>query len=185
MVTEAAHRLENEETRSHERKLALEIRSRRFGFAVIQGTDLLDWGVRTFPFGVAGAEVAIGRLAVLLKLYAPSTVFARRTRRVRGESSENAAHIFRTIRGELKRRSVRFEVLARADVREYFVGRGHHNKQEIATVISDRFSQLKSRLPPARKKWEPERQIFAVFDAIATAVVCNAETWPRKPPNPE
>ena len=30
------------------------------GFAVIQGTDLLDWGVRTFPFGVAGAEVAIG-----------------------------------------------------------------------------------------------------------------------------
>ena len=70
-------------------------------------------------------------------------------------------------------------------MREYFVGRGHHNKQEIATVISDRFSQLKSRLPPARKKWEPERQIFAVFDAIATAVVCNAETSPRKPPNPE
>ncbi|HEV2199743.1 MAG TPA: hypothetical protein VGR73_07970 [Bryobacteraceae bacterium] len=154
--------------------MALEIRSRRVGFAVLQGANLLDWGQRGFPPGISGTETAIERISFLLDLYAPAVVIARRTRHVRDESSEVAARIFRKIRGELKRRSVRFVVLARRDVREFFSGQGCRSKQEIAAVIADRFDQLKSRLPRRRRAWERERHVMAVFDAIATAVVFNA-----------
>jgi hypothetical protein len=173
MVIEAAHRLGSDESTFDERVLAVEIRSRKFGFAVLQGTDLLDWGVRGFPAGAQGLEAAIGRLVFLLRLYAPSTVTARRTRRVRDESSKRASRVLRRIRTELKRRSVPFIVIARHDVRKFFAGHGCRTKQQVAAVIADSFGQLKLRLPRLRKPWEPERNIVVVFDALATAVAFN------------
>lgn len=157
-----------------ERVLALEIRSRKFGFAVLQGPNLLDWGVRGFPAGARGIEAAIGRLVFLLKLYAPSTVIARRTRRARDESAERTSRVFRRIRSELKHRSIPFIVIARHNLREFFAGHGCRTKQEIAAVTADSFGQLKPRLPRLRKPWEPERNIVVVFDALATAVAFNA-----------
>src|SRR5579872_787390 len=120
MATEPADRLTNHDTASAERQLALEIRSRRFGFAVLQGTNLLDWGVRSYPPGAAGTKSAIKRIRFLLTLYAPSTVIARRTRRAKGESSGRASRIFEKIQNELQRRSIRFAVLSRRDVRAFF-----------------------------------------------------------------
>jgi hypothetical protein len=116
-------------------------------------------------------KAAMDRFAFLLKLYGPSTVITRQTRRAKDKSSQNALCVFRTLRGELKRRSVPFEALARTDVRKFFSERGCKNKHEIAAVVADQFGQLKSRLPRPRKAWDPERQIVAVFDAIATAFV--------------
>lgn len=156
------------------RRLALEIRSRKFAFAVLQGTDLLDWGTRRFPPGVPGIGAAIARLGFLLKLYSPSVVVARRTRRVKDKSSEHAAHVLRGIRGNLKRDGILFVALARRDVRKLFAQFGCHTKQEIAAAVAERFGELKSRVPRARKPWNPERNIVAVFDALATAVAFEA-----------
>lgn len=164
------HGLTNSETKSAERQLALEIRSRKFGFTLLEGKELLDWGVRSFPSGKLGGDAAIKGLSLLLKLYAPSVVIARRTRRVKNESSKQASSILRKIQIELTRRSVRFEVLERRDIMQFYAEHGCRTKQEIAALLAENFRYLKLRVPRRRKAWEPERYILAIFDAFATAV---------------
>ena len=106
----------------------------------------------------------------VLKTYAPSIAIARRVRRAEGRSSENAARLLRKVRRELKGRSVQFVVLARRDVRNFFVQHGCANKNEIAASVADQFEQLKLRIPRSRKPWDPERNMVAVFDAAATVI---------------
>ncbi len=176
MAIEAAHRVTD--SYPTERELALEIRPRRFAFAVLQEGNLADWGVRAFPPGTAGLNLVIRKLSFLLKIHTPSVVIARRTRRAKHKSSENAAQVLRKIRHELNRRSVPFAVLARRDVREAFARQGCHTKHDIAAIIADTFGQLKPKLPRRRKAWDPERQIVSVFDAIATAIAFRRGSLP-------
>lgn len=168
MAHAAAHLVGNEKTAPVERQLALEIRSWKFGYAVLEGTKLLDWGVCRFRAGAVAA--AIRRLAFVLKTYAPTSAIARGTRRAKRGSSKSAVHLIRGIRLELECRSIRFFVLARRDVRAFFAQRGYVTKAEIASVVADQFGQLKSRLPRSRKPWDPERHVVVVFDAVATAI---------------
>ena len=157
------------------RQLALEIRSRRFGFAVLDGGELLDWGVRYYPSGSLRIEIALKRLAFLLKLYEPSSVIARRPRDIRDESSRHALHLLAAVRRHLESRSVRFSVADRCRVCEYFARQGIHTKYEIASAIAQQFIQLRDLLPRPRKTWEHERALMVVFDAITTAVAVNAQ----------
>jgi hypothetical protein len=174
MVTEKGYALTGNKTETTERRMALEIRSRRFGYAVFQGADLLDWGVRSYPAGVSAGESAVRSLTFLLKLYAPSVVIARRTRRAKDVSSEQATRISKKIGAKLKRSFIPLALLNRRFVFDYFAGNGCHNKYEIATFLAARFPRLKLRLPRPRKPWEPERYVLAVFDAVATAVAFSA-----------
>jgi hypothetical protein len=172
MAHEPTHRVAIEKKVPSERLLALEIRSWKFGYALVEGTSVLDWGVAWFPTGES--SVAIRRLAFLLKIHAPYTVIARRTRRANHESSKSAAQVLRRIGDDLKHRSMRFVVLARRDVRKFFVEQGCRNKHDIAAAVANRFSQLKPRIPRFRRAWDPESGITAVFDAVATAVAFEA-----------
>ena len=68
---------------AYQRLLSLEIRSSKIGFAVIQGTDLVDWGcLGVFSSDTTGREKAMKILAFLLKTDVLTIVIARRTRRV-------------------------------------------------------------------------------------------------------
>ncbi len=69
--------------------LALEVRSRRLGFAVFQGSDLLEWGARRYASGVVRTVAAIEKVRFFLKLYVPLVVIVRQTRRVRDKFLEN------------------------------------------------------------------------------------------------
>ena len=113
--------------------MALEIRSRRFGYAVFQGADLLDWGVRSYPAGVSGGESAVRSLAFLLKLYAPSVDCAADAT-AKDVSSEQASRISKKIGAKLKRSFIPFALLQRRTVFEHFAGSGCHNKHEIVYV---------------------------------------------------
>ena len=152
-------------------QLALEVRSGRFGFAVLQGTShLLDWGVREYEAGTEGAQAAISKLSALVMLYAPSVVITRRTRRVAHRSSKNAAQTLRRIEVESKRRALRLIVLDRRAVRKCFTGFGCKTKYEVACWLVEKFEELKWRLPRRRKPWDREEYVVPVFDALATVV---------------
>jgi len=169
MVIQARNRLASE-TNASERHLAIEIRSRLFGFAVFEAGKIIDWGIRGFASGATGRKIAIKKFMFLLKLYAPSIIIARRTRRARHESSRSSALVLKGFRREVERRSTVLVILDRQEVREFFARNRINNKQGRAVFITERFAQLKSKLPRARKKWEPERQIFTMFDAVATGM---------------
>ena len=178
MVIETRDRLTAGSNRV-ERVLSLEIRSRFFGFAVFESGQIVDWGVRGFASGSAGRRVAVKKFATLVKLYVPSVVVARQTRRARQESSKSSQGVVRAFRRESEFRSTEFVMLDRSEVREVFARIGMNNKQARALFIVERFTPLKSKLPRARRKWEPERQIFTVFDAVATEIAYEARAGPR------
>ncbi len=167
MARESASRL-TAKVKSTERRLALEIRSWKFGYVVIQGCELLDWGVCRFPRG--DVTVAIRKFSFLLTTYVPSIVITKRTRRAKHRSAPKATHLLQAFRRELKAQSIPFAILRRADVRDYFIQQGCTSKDGVARIVAERFDRLKSRIPRSRKPWDPERSMVAVFDAAATAI---------------
>lgn len=178
MAYSAPPRLMNREPEPAERRLALEVRSWKLGYAILEGDDLLDWGVCRFPPGEPTA--ALERIGFLMRTYAPSLVVTRAVRSVRDQSSRNAARVLRNVRRELKRISVQCIVVARRTVDHYFSGLGCRNKNEIAAAVASRIALLGPRQPRARKPWNPESAIVVVFDAIATSLAFDSfiETIP-------
>jgi len=153
---------------SADRRIVLEIRSWKFGYVVIEGHDLLEWGVCRFPSG--GSTVAVRKFIRLVTMYPPSLVITRRTRRAKHRSVQGAKHLLQRLRQALKVRSIPLVVLSRTQVRSFFFRQGYTNKHSVGQAVAEHFERLKQRIPKARKPWDPERHIAVVFDAAATAI---------------
>ena len=155
-----------------QRLISLEVRSRRFGFAVFQGEQLIDYGSCGYPAGKQAAPTAVRRMASLLDLHAPATVIARQTRRVRDCWSRQAANVLRTVRAELQRRGTPLGIVARREIISCFAKAGISKKHNIARAVAGRFPELQWRVPSNRKPWDRESDVMVIFDAAATFV-----TW--------
>lgn len=123
------------------RLLALEIRPRKAGFAVLEGATLLDWGVTTYGPG----RPAMRRIASLLDLHAPSIIVTRR--RPRLKNGQTVPNIVESIKSEARRRSIRFRTLDAHQVRAFFIQRGRRNKHAVATLLAEWFPELAWKLP--------------------------------------
>jgi hypothetical protein len=122
---------------------------------------------------VEGTEEAVEKLFFLSKLYAPAVVIVRQTRRVKGESSKTSQRVLRKIGTELRRHTVRLVIVSRDDVRRFFAQYACHTKHDIASFLANQFPEVRLKLPPRRRPWDPEAHAMAVFDAIGTAVAFN------------
>ena len=158
----------NEGVPQKDRLLALEIRSRKFGFAVFDAPPrLLEWGVRHYT----GRDILKRRIAFLLELYVPTTVVLRRRDIRAPETRRVFAAAVRTIRAESRRLSIEVLSLNTLDIRHFFAEHGCATKHQIASLIAKRFDELSWKLPPKRKAWESENYNAAIFDAVATALL--------------
>jgi hypothetical protein len=146
------------------RLLALEIRPRKAGFAILEGSALLDWGVTSYD----PVTPAIGRIASLLDLHGPSVIVTRRRPDLKND--QVIAGIVESIREEARRRSMGFQTLDADRVRSFFTHRGRGNKHEVALLIAEWFPELAWRVPPKRRPWQSEPKVVPLFDAVATAV---------------
>src|SRR2546427_5653754 len=65
---------------NEKRILAIDLRSRSFGFAVFEGpTRLLDWGVKSFRQGINAVKIPAGlKFAGLMDEFSPSTIVVRK-----------------------------------------------------------------------------------------------------------
>ena len=155
-----------------ERWLALEIRSWKFSFVVVETNRILEWGTCRFPAGTTSKGER--RLAFLLKTYNPSLVVTRSTRRANHGSARKSARLLRIIRKVVERRSIQFAVIPRHEIRSLLAEQGCRNKHEIAGMISNRFRELQPRVPPSRKAWDSEWDTTSIFDAMTTAIAFEA-----------
>jgi len=147
------------------RVLALDPMSRGFGFAVLEGqTTLVDWGIRNAANDKPRA--LLRKIKDLIGLYHPDVIViedcrhdrSRRRQRVRAVIAQVAA---------LATPETEVLLIPAAVVRSLFGRNGVITKHQIATRVSQHFSELAHRLPPARKPWMPEDARFAIFDAVA------------------
>jgi len=151
------------------RTLALEIRLRRVGFAVFEGQSrLLDWGIRRWRADADPVEATIRRMNPLLSLYAPSVVVLKRLNN--SQKAKQRKRVILLVKRRLVSRSIRTHMLGRAEVCQAFRQSGGRNKYEIAAAIAGTFPELRRKLPPQRKAYQPERYNALIFDAVALAL---------------
>src|SRR5438093_4088965 len=166
-------------TRSHQKRvLALDVHPSRFGYVVFEGPDeLLDWGVRSFRDGVNAVRIPPAqKLAALLDDFAPSVVVLEK----RESRKRKASKIIETIRREAAKRLATVRFVTRRMVKRAFAGHDR-NKDEIASVLGERFPELTPKLPPKRKIWQSEDYRMSIFDAAALGVAYFARYASRVP----
>lgn len=155
------------------RTLALEIRLRRVGFAVFEGSDrLLDWGIRRWDADACPAVSVTNRVAPLLVLYSPAVVILKDL----GHTNRSKRRtVIMAVKRKIGKLSIDVHMVRRDDVRQAFRQSGSENKYQIASTIAAMFPGLKRKLPQKRKPWQPERYNAVLFDAIALALAHQSE----------
>ncbi len=150
------------------RVLAIELRHRRIGFAVLEGPErLLDTGVKSYQY--SGHVVAI--LRPIVTIFTPSALALRQANHRILEHRESASVTVRLIRTECNRQGVKFNRISTHDVRHAF-GDSGISKEKIAAEVGRIFPELQWQLPPARHKrsWISEGRNMPLFDAVATGL---------------
>jgi hypothetical protein len=155
------------------RILSLEIRHRRFGFAVLERVPrrLLDTGVRTYTTAGTFKE----RIEPLLSVFSPSVIVVRRPGHKNPNHLSGVQSILRAVRAEAVRRSIPIESVALHEVRCAFRESGK-TKEHIAVAVSQSFPELQWKLPPKRKPWISEGYNMVIFDAAATGLTYMARS---------
>lgn len=150
---------------THLRVLAVDLRLRRFGFAVLEGPGgLLDCGARRWNATNMNDSAVLVRRRILrlLRLFAPSVMVVKKaSRQAERECLVNA------VQDEALQRSVEWVLVTRKEIRRAFAPCGAGTKREIATRIALLFPELIWKLPVARKLWKPEAHAMTIFDAVS------------------
>jgi hypothetical protein len=151
------------------RILAIDLRHRRFGYAVYEGhRALLDYGVRVYPaIGEAEAEMVKRRLAQLVKLFSPSVIVLKKERVDRAQTSVHMQILVEAIVSGASAHAIPICQLQQSQVSESFSKLGCETREETASALARIFPELVWKLPPRRNLWQSEHPRMTVFDAIA------------------
>ena len=155
------------------RIFAVEIRSRKIGYAIVEGEkSLLDWGVRTFV--KPGDSSSHRKLAVLLASFHPSMILLSDI--TKGDHrKDTAGDLIRLFEIQAKALSISIELVSKDSIKSFFNDAGHLTKHEMARVIVRSFPELAWHLPRQRKVWQSESPSQIVFDALAL-LICYVRT---------
>jgi hypothetical protein len=154
------------------RVIAIDLRSRAFGFAILEGPHtLLTFGRKLCRVRGSQNRAAVGKkIAILLHLFAPSVLVLKRTSGRADRTLATSKEATAAIKHQAKLQSIRVVVLRRRDIYRAFQRHGATSKYKIATLIAQLFPEIEWQRPPGRRNWEPEHHRMAVFDAISIAL---------------
>ena len=164
---------------NEKRILAIDLRSRSFGFVVFEGpTRLLDWGVRSFRQGVNAVRVPVyKKFAELMNDSSPSAIVVQKDF---FESKKKMGMRDALLKqAESHRIPIRF--VTRRTVRLAVAG-ANRNKYTIAAALARQLPELGPRLPGVRKVWKSEDYGISIFDAAALGVAYFVRYKKRPPP---
>jgi len=154
------------------RVLALDVRPRSFGYVVFEGPALLlDWGVQSFRNGRNAVRIPLAtKIAALLEDFEPAVVVAKEPPTRKKVNRARTRKVLELVRHKASLRGIRTRVFKRGAASNPFGGEERLTKHKIATVLADRFAELRPVLPPKRKPWESEDYRTSIFDAAALGV---------------
>jgi len=149
--------------------LAIDLRHRRFGYAVFEGHRRLhDSGLRVYrAVGEAEAAMASKRLVVLLKSFSPSAIVVKKERWDRAQVSTHIKSLVEVMTRVAATHSIPIKLIGDINVRQTFRNMECETRDEIAAALARIFPELQWRLPPKRRAWQSEHPRMSMFDAIA------------------
>jgi hypothetical protein len=151
----------------HERIIAIDLRSSRFGFVVFEGPKrLLDWGIKNFRQGVNAVRIPANvKLGDLMDEFLPNAIVLMN----REAETKGRARMREGLLREAEKRRITVHFLSPGEVKAAFVG-SNRNKYEVAAAVIKQFPELASRRPGERKIWKPEDYVIKIFDAAALGI---------------
>jgi len=161
------------------RLLAVEVRSRRIGFVVLEGPSrLLDWGVRDCSCPTRRLhKVVVKRLRPLLCHYRPFAVVMRRENQHVSQTATRLRISISAIRREARRYGVEFRLLKPKARKHFFAQLRRAAKHQIAQLIGELFEELSWKVQPQRKAWDSEKYNMVILDAAASGLVAFANEF--------
>ena len=164
---------------NEKRILAIDLRSRSFGFAVFEGpTRLLDWGVRSFRQGINAVKIPASlKFAGLMDEFSPSTIVVRKG----SVESRKKAGMRQALVTQAEKHRIPVRLLSRRVVKNAFVG-SNRNKYAIAVALAKQLPELVPKLPSVRKIWKSEDYRMSIFDAAALGVAYFSHRRTPRPP---
>ena len=162
----------------NQRVLAIDPTSKGFGFAVLEGSALVDYGIREAKGDKNSASLK--KIADLLELYQPQIIVLENPT---AKGSRRCLRVQELI-GEIKvlasAKKVKTCSISRLQVKKVFALLGASTKYQIAVEIAKRFPELELRLPRIRKPWMSEDERMSIFDAAALALTSSNSGHLRK-----
>ncbi len=152
---------------NEKRILAIDLRSRSFGFVAFEGpTRLLDWGVKSFRQGVNEPTIpASEKFAALMDDSSPSTIVLKK----RDSETKKRAEMRNELVREATKRRISIRSLSQNGVKNAFPD-CNCNKYTIAAALAKQLPELAPKLPSVRKIWKSEDYRMSIFDAAALGV---------------
>lgn len=164
------------------RVLAVALRSRAFGFAVLEGgTRIVDWGTRTTRAEKTRRTLASVR--ALLARYRPDWLLLEDSRAPGSRRHPRIRVLLERIRRLAADESVRSRAISRSKVQGTFASSGARTRHEIAVAITRLFPEIEDRLPPYREAYMSEDDRLSIFDAVSFALAHSLSSRPRLAPN--
>ena len=152
----------------NQRVLAIDPTSRGFGFAVLERSELIDYGIREAKGNKN--STCLKKIADLIELYQPWIIVLENPT---AKGSRRCLRVQELI-GEIKvlasAKKVKARSISRLQVKKTFALFGAVTKYQIAVEIAKRFPELEARLPWVRKPWMSEDERMSIFDAAALSM---------------
>src|SRR5579863_1216724 len=125
-------------TKYPSRVLAVDIRSRRFGYAVLEMPErLLDSGTTR----CSSPEIATIRIASLCEMFRPSLLVLHSEAARHGRKYPKAVAVRRALRSDAARRCIPLVTLKQREVQNWFQRHGSIGKYTIAAFLANRFPE--------------------------------------------
>lgn len=147
------------------RYLAIDPTPKGLGFAVLEGDELIDWGlcqVRTEKN--AGA---IARVAQLLRRFHPDKLILEDHRARGSRRQSRIQQLLGRVAAVAAAAGASVALVSAVAVRRTFASFEANNKDQVARKIVEWFPELAPRLPKPRKPWMSEDERMGIFDALA------------------
>ena len=151
--------------------LALDPGTKEMGIAILEGSDLIDYHVRTFrnerkPHELLGQ--AKRTMDDLLDAVHPDTVVIEQPFFAKTRRSALLTFLVEELRGRVAAGRVRLREHGPCQVRRILLGNPKATKRDVARFVAKRFPELQQHFHPG-EFWK-EKYWSHVFDAVALAL---------------
>lgn len=167
---------------AQKRVIGVDPTTQGFGFAVLEGPHLVDWGV--CHVGSSRADAATPRFGDLMARYTPAVVAAEDCGVKTSRRGTRARLVIAHLQTAAASVGTEVALISRHVVRRHLGSSTAVTKHGIATVLAERFAGLDHRRPRNRKPWMSEDARMPIFTALSFAVVA-ADRLKRQQPGPE
>jgi len=154
---------------SHElRTLAIAPLVQGFGFVVLEGKELIDYGLKIT--GVTGDQKnrqCLKQVERLMEHYQPDVLVLEDTTSNNSRRGIRVKRLLQSIANSASQKKVMCRRVSRLSVQKAFAQSNARTKYQIAVEIAKDFPELVPRLPRNRKPWMNQDARMSIFDAIA------------------